>query len=136
MASMMLRTWMTTTMESRIRSNSPATVTVTASSTHSISTPTTMASLTMSKHRPKGAYVPPTGFDGDNDGLDNAYDTDNGGTAIVIVNSDGIDQPDYLDGDSDNDGVPDLIEGHDANGDGIADVSPVRYRRHGRRRSQ
>lgn len=72
----------------------------------------------------EGAYVPPTGLDGDNDGLDNAYDIDNGGTAIVIVNSDGVDQPDYLDDDSDNDGVPDLIEGHDANGDGIADVSP------------
>lgn len=71
------------------------------------------------------AYVAPTGLDDDNDGLDNAYDIDDNGTAIVPVNTDGEDSPDYLDSDSDNDGVPDLIEGHDANGNGIADVVPV-----------
>ena len=73
----------------------------------------------------EASYVAPTGLDSDNDGLDNAYDSDNGGAAIVLVNTDGIDQPDYLDTDSDNDGVPDLIEGHDANSDGVADVSPA-----------
>ncbi len=66
-------------------------------------------------------YRPPSGNDTDNDGLDNAYDTDNGGTPITVVNTDGADQPDYLDLDSDNDTVPDRIEGHDANHDGVAD---------------
>ena len=73
----------------------------------------------------EGSYVLPTGLDSDLDGLDNAYDTDNGGSPIVIANTDGVDDPDYLDSDSDNDGVPDLIEGHDANGDGIADNVPA-----------
>ncbi len=73
----------------------------------------------------EAGYVAPTGIDSDNDGLDDAYDTDSGGVAIVIVNTDDTDQPDYLDDDSDNDGVPDLIEGHDANMDGIADVAPA-----------
>ncbi len=70
------------------------------------------------------AFVAPSGVDTDGDGLDNSYDSDNSGTAIVVVNTDGIDQPDYLDDDADNDGVPDLIEGHDADGNGVADVSP------------
>ncbi len=70
-------------------------------------------------------YVAPTGMDTDLDGLDNAYDTDNNGTAIGVVNTDGVDMPDYLDPDSDNDGVPDLIEGHDANSDGFADAVPA-----------
>ncbi len=69
-----------------------------------------------------GAYVAPSGIDTDNDGLDNSYDINNGGTAIIISNTDGIDVADYLDSDSDNDGVPDRIEGHDANFDGAADV--------------
>ena len=73
----------------------------------------------------EAGYVAPTGNDTDDDGLDNAYDTDNGGSAIVVVNTDTADQPDYLDSDSDNDGVPDLIEGHDTDpANGIADVSP------------
>ncbi|MEM7083187.1 MAG: OmpA family protein [Pseudomonadota bacterium] len=70
----------------------------------------------------EGAYTPPTGMDTDMDGIDDAYDTDNGGTPITIANTDGVDQPDFLDDDSDNDNVPDSIEGHDANGDGIPDV--------------
>ena len=69
-------------------------------------------------------YVPPTGNDTDNDGLDDAYDTDDGGTAIVIADTDGDTTPDFQDTDSDNDTVPDSIEGHDSNADGIADVSP------------
>ena len=73
----------------------------------------------------EGSYVAPTGVDTDGDGLDNAYDADNGGTPIVIANTDGADDPDYLDTDSDNDGILDSIEGHDADRDGVADVTPA-----------
>lgn len=67
-------------------------------------------------------YTAPLGVDADEDGLDDAYDEDLGGAA----NSDGINSsewvntdggltnsdtiPDYLDIDSDNDGIPDNIE--------------------------
>ncbi|MDH3640521.1 MAG: OmpA family protein, partial [Gammaproteobacteria bacterium] len=73
----------------------------------------------------EGSYVPPAGTDTDGDGLDDAYDPADGGTPIVVVNTDGADQPDYLDPDSDNDGVLDATEGHDANADGVADASPA-----------
>ncbi len=71
-------------------------------------------------------YVSPSFKDTDGDGLDDAYDSDQNGKAIVPVDTDanlyepdGI--PDFLDVDSDNDGVPDYIEGHDANADGKPD---------------
>ncbi|WP_272973379.1 DUF7507 domain-containing protein, partial [Croceibacter atlanticus] len=64
-------------------------------------------------------YTQPTGLDDDNDGLDNAYEA--GG--ITPINFDGQDNPDYLDLDSDNDGVVDAIEGNDVNNDGIADIA-------------
>ena len=62
--------------------------------------------------------------DTDRDGLPDSVDPDNGGTVLSIANSDGTDQPDYLDTDSDNDsngsspGLPDIFEGHDGNFDG------------------
>lgn len=64
-----------------------------------------------------------SGNDGDGDGLDDTFDSDNGGTAITILNtnSPADPDPDYLDPDSDNDGVLDRIEGHDANQNGFAD---------------
>jgi hypothetical protein len=62
-------------------------------------------------------YIPPTGLDNDNDGLDNAYDaTPNGNsdgtgsTGLTPVNTDGTDDVDYLDADSDNDGINDIDE--------------------------
>ena len=70
-------------------------------------------------------YEAPDGVDTDGDGIDDAYDPDNGGTALIPVNTDGVDNPDYLDTDTDNDGVLDEIEGHDANMDGVADVTPA-----------
>jgi len=39
------------------------------------------------------------------------YDTDNGGTALIFIDSDSDSIPDYLDTDSDNDGCPDALEG-------------------------
>ena len=60
-------------------------------------------------------------LDTDGDGLDDAYDPDNGGTLVTLVNSDTDTIPDYIDTDSDNDGVLDIIEGSDANSNGIPD---------------
>ncbi len=70
----------------------------------------------------ENSYTPPTGNDTDNDGWDDAYDSDNGGTQFTIADTDSDQTPDYLDSDSDNDGIPDNIEGNDQNFDGFADV--------------
>ncbi|MEO9871682.1 T9SS type A sorting domain-containing protein [Ekhidna sp.] len=61
--------------------------------------------------------------DTDGDGLNDTVDPDNGGTPLVILNTDGDANPDYLDLDSDGDsagnpGLGDLFEGHDSNFDG------------------
>ncbi|MBJ2176431.1 gliding motility-associated C-terminal domain-containing protein [Aureibaculum sp. A20] len=64
-------------------------------------------------------YTSPLGVDANGDGLDDAY-----GLGLTPVNTDGADQPDYLDTDSDNDAVPDSIEGHDYDANGEPDVYP------------
>jgi len=66
-------------------------------------------------------YIPPSGVDANNDGLDDAYDT---GTTLGLfpIDTDGDSLPDYLDEDSDDDNVPDSIEAHDHDQDGIPDV--------------
>ena len=65
-------------------------------------------------------YIPPNDDDAAtyaaNNGVNSAY---LGG--LDPVNTDGTDDPDYLDGDSDNDLVPDNNEGNDFNFDGIPD---------------
>ncbi|MFS4494097.1 gliding motility-associated C-terminal domain-containing protein [Maribacter sp. 2308TA10-17] len=66
-------------------------------------------------------YISPSLDDTNNNGVDDAYET-GGNIGIIPVNTDGEDLPDYLDTDSDNDNVPDSIEGNDANHDGIPDV--------------
>ena len=74
-------------------------------------------------------YIAPSGTDTDRDGIDDNYDADNGGTYVIPTDTDGDtdDQgsggtiADYFDNDSDNDGVIDRIEGHDANANGIPD---------------
>ena len=64
-------------------------------------------------------YVAPSGFDVDNDGLDDAYDSDTNpltttpATSLGLVNLTNTDDdavPDYLDIDSDGDGIPDNVE--------------------------
>jgi hypothetical protein len=71
------------------------------------------------------SYIAPTGLDADGDGIDDAYDNNDAlfggaGSGIVPNNQDGAaDNPDYLDLDTDNDGIADVIEGHDTNGDGV-----------------
>ncbi|MDO6605437.1 gliding motility-associated C-terminal domain-containing protein [Arenibacter palladensis] len=66
-------------------------------------------------------YVPPSGVDANNNGLDDAYEN-NGNIGLFPIDTDGDNLPDYLDEDSDNDNVPDRIEGHDHDHDGIPDV--------------
>jgi gliding motility-associated-like protein len=65
-------------------------------------------------------YRSPIALDSDGDGIANIYDLTNGGIPITLSNTDGTDVPDYIDADSDNDGVADAIEGNDANSDGNA----------------
>lgn len=61
--------------------------------------------------------------DADGDGINDRYDNTavqwggNSNNGVVPANTDGDTLPDYLDTDSDNDGFPDAIEGHDTNGD-------------------
>ncbi|MGE0791312.1 MAG: hypothetical protein AB7S26_36900 [Sandaracinaceae bacterium] len=66
--------------------------------------------------------VPAMFMDMDNDGLADAYDPDNGGTMAAVQDSDGDGRPDFLDGDSDDDGIPDRREANDLDGDGVQDV--------------
>lgn len=66
-------------------------------------------------------YIPPSGEDLNANGLDDAYEQ-NGNLGIFPVDTDGDLLADYLDEDSDNDNVPDNIEAHDHNQDGIPDV--------------
>jgi outer membrane protein OmpA-like peptidoglycan-associated protein len=80
-----------------------------------------------------------TGNDQDSDGIDDAFDVDQTGgndanydgidDDIVALDTDQDDTPDYLDIDSDDDGIPDVIESvlreEDTDGDGIADAVDV-----------
>jgi gliding motility-associated-like protein len=70
-------------------------------------------------------YIAPSGTI-NIDGVDLAYDPAQGGIKIILLDTDltladpdGI--PDFLDPDSDNDWVPDYIEGHDQDADGKPD---------------
>ena len=65
-------------------------------------------------------YITPEGADDDQDGLDNAYEG-SGDEGITPENTDGGDEPDYRDLDTDNDTVADNNEGNDFNFDGIPD---------------
>ncbi len=68
-------------------------------------------------------YIPPSGVDANDNGLDDAYE--GGSLGIFPEDTDGDNLPDYLDDDSDNDGVPDRIEGHDHDHDGIPEASLI-----------
>lgn len=65
-------------------------------------------------------YIPPSGKVNAN-GVDQAYDPGSGGTLIIPADTDGGGIADFLDNDSDQDGVPDYIEGHDSNFNGKPD---------------
>lgn len=68
-------------------------------------------------------YLLPAGTDSDGDGLDNSYDNmvGVGGSGIHPVDTDADTVPDYLDGDTDGDGVVDILEGNDLNFNGYPD---------------
>ncbi len=72
-------------------------------------------------------YTSQSGTDTDKDGLDDAYDTDNSGSAIGNIDTDGDGTKDWMDTDSDNEGNNDTQEagltlaGADADGDGLDD---------------
>ncbi|HEX2532145.1 MAG TPA: hypothetical protein VHK69_00340, partial [Chitinophagaceae bacterium] len=78
-------------------------------------------------------YLAPAGADDDADGIDNAYDNNDAGFAgtnnngITPVNTDGADNPDYLDLDTDNDGYSDRTEGWDTNGNNSIGAGEVGY---------
>lgn len=69
-------------------------------------------------------YIAPSGEDLNANGLDDAYEAD-GNLGIFPVDTDNDLFADYLDEDSDNDSIPDNIEAHDADHDGIADVTLI-----------
>ena len=77
-----------------------------------------------------GTPVIPVGSDLDGDGIDDAFDVHcvpcGGVTGVptLIANTDGLDNPDYLDLDSDNDGLDDIIEAWDTDGDYLPDTTP------------
>ena len=71
--------------------------------------------------------IKPVGVDADSDGVDDAIE------AAGAVDTDGDGTPDYLDLDSDDDGIPDTAEGNatggpDTDGDGIPDYLDFRFR--------
>nr|WP_299383890.1 gliding motility-associated C-terminal domain-containing protein [Allomuricauda sp.] len=67
-------------------------------------------------------YVPPSLTDANDNGLDDAYEN-GGNVGLIPVDTEGDGIPDYVDDDSDDDNVPDQIEGNDLDQDGIADVT-------------
>ncbi len=57
-------------------------------------------------------YIAPCGIDSDGNGLDDHYEEHPGACGgLIPINSDGDRQPDFRDIDSDNDGIPDNVEG-------------------------
>lgn len=72
-----------------------------------------------------GTPIVPVGTDTDGDGIDNAFDDDNGGTPITPVDTDTDSTPDYIDFNSDNDSFSDALEGWDTDNDQVANTVPA-----------
>ncbi|MEJ2162155.1 MAG: hypothetical protein P8X60_02230, partial [Robiginitalea sp.] len=80
------------------------------------------------------AFIAPSGIDSDRNGLDDAYEETPGScNGLIPVDTDGDTVPDYLDIDTDNDGLLDILEGQtsanfiplsgiDLNGNGLDDA--------------
>ncbi len=68
-------------------------------------------------------YLLPAATDTDGDGIDNRYDDFSGfgGDGIIPYDKDGDTIPDYLDSDTDSDGLIDRVEGNDFNFNGRPD---------------
>lgn len=71
------------------------------------------------------SFVAPSISDTDNDGIFNSYDAFNGfgGMGLIPVNSEGADNADYMDTNTDNDTQSDAIEGWDTDNDGTANTN-------------
>ncbi len=74
-------------------------------------------------------YIAPNARDEDKDGLSDVYDSfckpcPKNGIDITPYNHDSIDEPDFLDTDSDNDGTLDAMEAWEANTEGFPRVFP------------
>ncbi len=60
--------------------------------------------------------------DEDQDGMDDTFDSSFGGVVNGTVNTDTTDAFDYLDLDSNNDGISDSVTAYDSDGDGVAET--------------
>ena len=74
-----------------------------------------------------GSYIAPSGNDSDGDGLDDNYEG-SGNQGLIPINTDVAfatpdNVPDFLDPDSDNDGISDAVEAYDTNGDDVAETT-------------
>lgn len=70
-------------------------------------------------------YIAPSGTDANNNGVDDAFDPKEGGTAVVLEDTDNDGTPDFRDLNSDGDTESDFLEAHDDNNDGTADHAAV-----------
>ncbi len=68
------------------------------------------------------SYIGLSGNDADKDGIDDNFDIDTNGVRSGYINTDGTDTVDYLDTDSDNDGILDTVTAYDYNSDGSTDT--------------
>jgi hypothetical protein len=66
-------------------------------------------------------FITLTGNDSDNDGIDNVFDQSKSTYTLADTDNDGT--PDYLDLDSDGDGISDAIEAYDSDTDGQMDIT-------------
>lgn len=71
------------------------------------------------------SYMALSNTDENTNGVDDMFDPEFLGFPNGTQDTDGDGQMDYLDTDSDNDGISDTIEAYDNNGDGVADIIPV-----------
>ena len=73
----------------------------------------------------EGYFIAPKGEDVNNNGWDDAYDNIDSleGNYYSPVDSNNDGEPDYLDENSDDDGIPDCVEAYDINHDGTPEVS-------------
>lgn len=71
-------------------------------------------------------YIKPSESDSNRNGWDDIYDVYLNGSYYKPVDTDNNGIPDYLDLDSDNDGFLDKTEGFDEDGDGFAEINPLK----------
>ncbi len=75
--------------------------------------------------QPTAGYTPFAPADSDNDGMNDAFDADAGGTPLNPFDFELDGTPCYIDTDADDDGELDILEAWDADGDGVADITPA-----------